>query len=277
LRLIVVPKKTKAGDVFEVTLRDGKLAYLQKIGDDAIGDFARVLDGRYDSPARDLQVLASGRHEYLIYTYLAGLVSDGMARSVGNWPVPDGAWSGLKLSPRYGKTGQLEAWIVTDGRIARDRLESLPADLRKALPIWQLGDSLHAIDILSASRIGGLDKTELRAWRHDHGISSQGVPEHGSHEEPAEEPGVNHFALFPAKSKLDRVIAALKQAGFTSSVFTDPHLDGQLLIVRAGPTAPGFIDEQSDLVRDVVGSQGGDYDGWEATTGGTRQPGGVSD
>lgn len=255
--------KAKVGDVFEVTLRDGRLAYVQMVAESPVGDVARVLAGRHVSPLPDLQPLVAAPHEYLIYAMLGQLARDGLARRAGNWAVPNGLWSGLKLSPRYDKSRRLEGWVVTDGRVARQRLDSLPDSLRKELPIWQVGDSWHVVDMLAASSSGGLESGELAAWRGEHGLGSDS----GDTPDPAEEaPGVQHFALFPQGDRLDGVIAELAGRGFSCTIVTDLDVEGQLLVINAEPSAPGFIDDQWDRVEEVVKAAGGEYDGWEAST-----------
>src|SRR5260370_26406982 len=93
--------KPKVGDVFEVRLRDGRLAYLQMISESAIGNVARVLSGRHESPARDIGSLVDEPHEYLMYAFLGSLERAAFAANMGNWHVPSGVWWGLKPSTRY--------------------------------------------------------------------------------------------------------------------------------------------------------------------------------
>jgi len=63
-------------------------------------------------------------------------------------------------------------------------------------------------------------------------------------------------------------MAELEGRGFNCSVFTNPDVfDGQLLVIKAEPSAPGFIDDQWDRVEEVVRAAGGEYDGWEAPVG----------
>src|SRR5260370_22483567 len=104
--------KPKAGDVFEVALRDGQLAYLQMVSETETAELVRVLAGRHESAVADLAPLVGQAHEYLMFVALRILVGDGYARRVGSWPVPKGCWSGLRLSPRNGRSGNVEGWLV---------------------------------------------------------------------------------------------------------------------------------------------------------------------
>lgn len=254
-----------AGDVFEVTLRDGRLAYLQMVRETPVGDVARVLAGRHDWPARDVASLVAAPHEYLMFAMLAVLARDGHARKVGTWPVPDGVWPGLKLSPRYDNARRVEAWLVTDGRTARQRLEVLPDSLRKELPIWQIGDSLHVVDMLMASSAGGLEASELDAWRSEQGLTVPGSA--GDADAAGDEPRAEHFVVFDEGAQLDPVIAELANHGFSCTIVAVHDQEKQLLVVKAEPSAPGFVDDQWDRVEEVVTAAGGEYDGWEASAG----------
>ncbi len=255
--------RVQVGDVFEMTLRDGCLAYVQMVSETPIGDVVRVLAGRHCSRPESVASLVAMPHEYLIFAMLVTLVRDGHAQKIGNWPVPDGAWSGLRLSPRYDKSRRLDAWVVTDGRNATQRLEHLPDSLRKELPIWQIGDSVHVLDMLRASNAGGLEASELEAWRRQHGLRADSAQ---SEEHDEDGPGVAHFALFGTDARLDSVIADLGKRGFSCRVVTGPDVDGQVLVIKADPlSAPGFIDDQWDLVEEVANAAGGEYDGWEAS------------
>ena len=259
--------KVRVGDVFEMTLRDGCLAYVQLASETPIGDVLRVLAGRHRSRPESVASLIAAPHEYLIFAMLVTLVRDGHAQKIGNWPVPEGSWSGLRLSPRYDKSRRLDAWVVTDGRNATQRLEHLPDSLRKELPIWQIGDSVHVLDMLRASNAGGLEASELEAWRRQHGLTADSAQ--SAEDDEDDGPGVEHFALFGTDARLDSVIAGLGKRGFSCRVVTDPDVDGQVLVIKADPlSAPGFIDDQWDLVEAVVKAAGGEYDGWEAAAGG---------
>jgi hypothetical protein len=257
--------RPKAGDVLEVGLRDGRLAYLQMVAESPMGDVARVLAGRHRPRPSDVASLVAAPHEYLIFAMLGQLVRDGHAVRIGGWLVPDGTWSGLRLSPRYDRSMRVEAWLVTDGRTARQRLESLPDSVRKEFPIWQIGDSQHVADMLLASSTGGLEASELQAWRAEHGLTA--APGAEGADEAGDEPGVEHYALFGTGARLDQVIAGLDERGFSCRVVTDADVAGQVLVIRAGARAPGFIDDQWDQVEEVVTAAGGEYDGWEASMG----------
>src|SRR5262247_4115289 len=111
--IVAVGKRVmpQVGDVLEVTLRDGRLAYLQMVSESEIGEVARVLPGRYGSAPGEIGALAAGPRQYLVFAMLRELVRDGYARRLGTWPVPAGTWSGLRLKPWYDKSRRLEAWV----------------------------------------------------------------------------------------------------------------------------------------------------------------------
>ena len=258
--------KPKPGDVFEVTLRDHRLAYLQMVSETETAEVVRVLAGRYESTPGDLAALVARPHDFLMFVALRILAGDGYAKRVGNWPTPAGAWSGLRLSARTDRSGKVEGWVVTDGRYARQRFEELPAAVRKELPIWQICPSSDVVDIILASRAGGMESRELQAWREANGLrAADGVLDSD------DQPGVRHFAVFREGVNLDTVMAELKDLGFSCTIFADPDLDGQLLVIKAEESAPGFVDDQWDRVESVVMRAGGEYDGWEASTGKPQQ------
>lgn len=142
-----------------------------------------------------------------------------------------------------------------------------PDSLRQELPIWQIGDSVHVLDMLRASNAGGLEASELEAWRTQHGLTSDSAQ--CEEDDQDDGPGVEHFALSGTDARLDSVIADLGKRGFSCRVVADPDVDGQVPVIKADPlSAPGFIDDQWDLVEEVVNAAAGEYDGWEASAGG---------
>ncbi len=260
--------KPKVGDVFELVLRDGQLAYLQVVHEQAGADLSevvRVLAGRFAERPDDLARAVAEPHEYLMFAAPRLMASQGYARLAGNWPVPAGGeWSGLRYTLVLGRGGgYVQAWVLTNGRTPLERAEVAPPVLRRRdAPVWQLGPSLDVVDTLMASREGSLEGSELEAWRQ-----TQGVERPKGLLDADDESGVRHFAVLPATAKLSGVLAELDHRGFDCSEFTDPDVDGHLLIIRARDDAPGCINDQWDRVEEVVRASGGEYDGWESSMG----------
>ena len=259
--------KPKVGDVFEVTLRDRRLAYLQMVSESETAEVVRVLAGRFDVPHPDIAALVEAPHEYMMFAELRFLVRDGYARRIGTWPVPShGVWSGLRYVLLLDASGAIRQRSLGDGRTAAVRLDALPAPSeRKSIPIWEIGDSLFVVDMLAASSEGALEDDQLAEWRR---VNVPEEPADADQDHDIEEtPGVQHFAVFAEDAELRGVIADLEKRGFACSVFTDPDaFDGQMLVIDAGSATPGFVDDQWDQVEEAVAAAGGQYDGWEART-----------
>lgn len=260
--------KPKVGDVFEVTLRDGQLAYLQVVHEQSGGDISevvRVLEGRFASRPSDLPAVVAEPHEYLMFAAPRFMAAEGHARRVGNWPVPQrGGWSGLKYTLVLGRDGHVQAWVLSDGRTPLERSEvPPPISKRREAPVWQLGPSLDVVDTLMASREGSLEGSEIEKWRAAHGLQgSMGLADDD------DESAVQHFTLFREGADLGEVVAQLESLGFGCSRLTNPDLfDGQLLVVKVGHSEPASIGDQRKRIEQIVRAAGGGYDGWEATTG----------
>jgi len=160
------------GDVFEVTLFDGRYAYLQMVCDSGFGDVVRVLPGRFGSAREDVASLADEPHEYMMFADLRNLVGEGHAVRVANCPVPAyGAWTGLRYVLIYGRSGKIDRRVLSDGRSAIGQVAVLPpAYERRSVPLWWIGSGTDVVYHLMASCDRGLEPGELAEWKRESGI-----------------------------------------------------------------------------------------------------------
>ena len=254
--------KPKAGDVFEVTLRDGRYAYLQMVCDSGFGDVVRVLPGRFGSVCDDVASLVDQPHEYMMFVDLRNLVREGYAVRVANHPVPaQGAWAGLRYALVHGRSGKIDRRVLSDGRSAVEQVAVLPpASERRSVPLWWIGPAMDVMYHLMASRDRGLEPGELAEWKRKRGI----VDPDGAAGASGLDGGTRHFAVFPNGARLDSVIAELRQQGFGAEVFDDPDAEARLLVITAEPSVAASVNAQWDQVAAVVEAADGEYDGWEA-------------
>jgi hypothetical protein len=63
------------------------------------------------------------------------------------------------------------------------------------------------------------------------------------------------------------VFAQLRTRGFDAEVFTDPDVEGQLLVITPQPSVSDSTNDQWDRIAEIVEAAGGEYDGWETEVG----------
>ena len=226
--------RPRVGDVFEIMLSDGQIAYLQLVSDSPVGEVVRVLAGRFEEPCADVRDLVDEAH---------------------------GTWSGLRYMLIRGRSGEVVRRVLSDGSQAVEQVPVLPPPgKRRSFPLWWVGPSADAMYHLMASRDRGLEPAELEAWKRERGFLK---PETGTVQLDEAE-GARHFAAFAKGAQLDGVIRELGRAGYAAELFDDPDAEEELLVITTGSSVPESVNEQWDQVAGIVESAGGEYDGWEA-------------
>jgi hypothetical protein len=103
------------GDVIEVDLPSGRLAYIQDLGQGRGGRLARFLPGKFEIPLRgeQLRSLVRGKSLYSAHCLIEFLLVEEGARIVANLPVPDGEGS-IPAMVTMGAPKDWRRWWVTD-------------------------------------------------------------------------------------------------------------------------------------------------------------------
>lgn len=112
LKMRRAANKAKSGDVIEIKLTSGELAYVQYLGHAQMRPFVRVLPGRYNTrpDIASLVLLAGGPDVYVLPSMLAGNVSAANGTVVANSPIPEPRLERPPLRKRSGT----DDWKIID-------------------------------------------------------------------------------------------------------------------------------------------------------------------
>lgn len=244
------------GDVLELQLPPGDLAYLQVAKDGRAGAmFIRVLPGIYTESLREpeLSDLASGPTR--ITLHMAVLEDEPRIRVVGHHPVPAADRDGVPLvHERHQRAGeQLDWWLQLPGGALVEKHEFLREYPDRDLEEVDLWPRWGGYEVWAAQELIGEGITHREQQERLHA-------EWAAHDNPPPPPpGVE--ALFSCRFETElgqaqRCYAALEEAGFSRHILEvyglgDPA-DHWWLLVRTGGR-PG----EEDMVRLAAEAEGG--------------------
>lgn len=106
-------KRAKIGDVYAIKVPNGYKLYQWAYSVPREGDYIRVFDGLYSSVPENLPEITAGPHSYIISFETKRAYRIGLARVLGNFPVPDEyPFPDFELALHPGRSKKIGAIVV---------------------------------------------------------------------------------------------------------------------------------------------------------------------